>query len=131
MMIRSYQGKSPKIAPSAYSDETAVMIGDVTIGEDSSLWPMVVARGVIYSIVIGKRTIIQDGVILHGTHDGHSSPGGHPRYIVSGVDGRSPGHFARAYGRGSLPDRHSRHRDGWRRVGVKRHARCRQPRSGR
>ena len=66
------------IAMSAYIDETALVIGDVSIGEHSSLWPMVVARGDVNRIVIGAYTNIQDGSILHGTHDGPFSSGGHP-----------------------------------------------------
>jgi len=85
MTIKNYQGKSPTIAASAYVDESAVVIGDVTIGEDSSLWPMVVARGDVHSITIGSRTNIQDGCILHVTHDGKFSPGGFPLVIGNSV----------------------------------------------
>jgi carbonic anhydrase/acetyltransferase-like protein (isoleucine patch superfamily) len=77
MTIRTFSGKTPVIADSAYVDETALVIGDVTIGEDTSLWPMVVARGDVNSISIGKRTNIQDASILHVTHDGKFSPGGY------------------------------------------------------
>ncbi|RKZ43589.1 MAG: gamma carbonic anhydrase family protein, partial [Gammaproteobacteria bacterium] len=53
MTIRSLQGKTPDIADSAFVDETAIVIGDVTIGEDSSIWPMTVVRGDVNSIKIG------------------------------------------------------------------------------
>lgn len=76
MTIRSFNNISPNIHTSAYIDETAVVIGDVTIGEDSSLWPMTVARGDVHSIKIGTRTNIQDACVLHVTHDGEFSPGG-------------------------------------------------------
>ena len=76
MTIRSYKDKTPDISASAYVDEAAVVIGDVTIGEDSSLWPMTVARGDVQKITIGKRTNIQDACVLHVTHDGEFSPGG-------------------------------------------------------
>jgi Carbonic anhydrases/acetyltransferases, isoleucine patch superfamily len=76
MTIRTFNGAVPKIAGTAYIDDSALVIGDVTIGEDSSLWPMVVARGDVNSIIIGKRTNIQDGCILHATHDGKFLPGG-------------------------------------------------------
>ena len=76
MPIRSYQGKHPRIAPTAYVDDTAVVIGDVTIGAHSSLWPTVVVRGDVNSIAIGEYTNIQDGSILHVTHDSEYSPGG-------------------------------------------------------
>ncbi len=78
MPIRSFEGRRPVIAASAYIDEMALVIGDVTIGEHSSLWPMVVARGDVNRIVIGAYTNIQDGSVLHVTHDGPFLPGGYP-----------------------------------------------------
>ncbi|HHH35861.1 MAG TPA: gamma carbonic anhydrase family protein [Gammaproteobacteria bacterium] len=81
MSLRSFCGSSPRIAPSAYVDETALVIGDVTIGEDSSLWPMAVARGDVHRITIGARTNIQDGSILHVTQDNAFNPGGFPLNI--------------------------------------------------
>jgi Carbonic anhydrases/acetyltransferases, isoleucine patch superfamily len=77
MSIRRFEDKVPQIASSAYVDETALVIGDVTIGEDASLWPMVVARGDVHSIRIGARTNIQDGSILHVTHEDPFTPGGY------------------------------------------------------
>ena len=68
-MIRPYQGKRPQIAASAYIDPTAVIIGDVVIGEDSSVWPYVVIRGDVHYIRIGARTNIQDAAILHVMKD--------------------------------------------------------------
>ena len=85
MVLREYRGTSPRIAGTAYVDETALVIGDVTVGEDSSLWPMVVVRGDVHSITIGRRTNIQDGSILHVTHDGKFSPGGMALAIGDGV----------------------------------------------
>jgi len=76
MSIRKFENISPRIAESAYVDETALVIGDVTIGADVSLWPMVVARGDINTITIGARTNIQDGTILHVSHDSEFEPGG-------------------------------------------------------
>ena len=55
-MIRSYRGRWPDIAASAYIDPAAVIIGDVTIGEQSSVWPGVVIRGDVHWIRIGART---------------------------------------------------------------------------
>jgi gamma-carbonic anhydrase len=63
--IRAYRGKWPEIAASAYIDASAVIIGDVAIGEDSSVWPLCVVRGDVNYIRIGKRTNIQDGSVLH------------------------------------------------------------------
>lgn len=85
MTIRSFNGIKPKIARSAYIDDSAVVIGDVTISEDVSIWPMVVVRGDVHSITIGKGTNIQDGSILHVTHDGDFSPGGYALNIGEGV----------------------------------------------
>ena len=70
-MIRSYRGRMPKIPASAYIDPDAVIIGDVTIGELSSVWPCVVIRGDVNWIRIGARTNIQDGSVLHVMKDTH------------------------------------------------------------
>ena len=64
-MIRSYRGHVPQIAASAYVDPQAVVIGDVVIGEYSSVWPCTVIRGDVHSIRIGARCSIQDGSVLH------------------------------------------------------------------
>lgn len=64
-MIRSFQGRAPQIPASVYVDPQAAVIGDVGIGEDSSIWPCAVLRGDCYSIRIGARTSIQDGCVLH------------------------------------------------------------------
>src|SRR5580658_6518723 len=70
-MIRKYGGRVPQIAGSAYIDVAAVVIGDVSIGADSSVWPGVVIRGDVNWIRIGARTNIQDGSILHVYKDTH------------------------------------------------------------
>lgn len=75
-MIRSFQGVRPTIAPTAYIDASAVICGDVVIGDGSSVWPLVVIRGDVNRIRIGARTSIQDGSVVHVTHDGPYSPGG-------------------------------------------------------
>jgi gamma-carbonic anhydrase len=67
--IRPYRGKRPQIAASAYIDPAAVIIGDVVIGEDSSVWPCAVIRGDVHYIRIGARTNIQDGSVLHVMRD--------------------------------------------------------------
>jgi len=76
MTIRTFQNHPPTIHTSAYVDETALVIGQVTIGKDSSVWPMTVIRGDINTVSIGERTNIQDGTICHVSHDGPYSPGG-------------------------------------------------------
>jgi carbonic anhydrase/acetyltransferase-like protein (isoleucine patch superfamily) len=70
-MIRKYGGRTPQIAGSAYIDVAAVVIGDVSIGADSSVWPGVVIRGDVNWIRIGARTNIQDGSVLHVMRDTH------------------------------------------------------------
>lgn len=67
--IRPYRGKWPVIAASAYVDRAAIVIGDVAIGEDSSIWPLTVVRGDVNYIRIGARTNIQDGSVLHVMKD--------------------------------------------------------------
>lgn len=76
MAIRSYQDKQPTLASGVFIDVTAVVIGDVELGDDVSVWPMSVIRGDVNSIRIGARTNIQDGSVLHVTHDGKYTPGG-------------------------------------------------------
>ena len=95
MSIRKYGNTSPDIAASALVDETALVIGDVSIAEDASLWPMVVARGDVNSITIGARTNIQDGTILHVSHDSEFAPGGFPLTIGADV---TVGHQAILHG---------------------------------
>ncbi len=74
--IRDFEGFSPQIADAAFIDESAVVTGNVSIGEDSSVWPCCSVRGDIHSITIGVRTNIQDGSVLHVTHDSEFAPGG-------------------------------------------------------
>ena len=85
MPVRAFKGVAPRIAASAWVDPAALVIGDVTIGEQSSLWPMAVARGDVQRIHIGARTNIQDACILHVTHDSDYAPGGVPLRIGDDV----------------------------------------------
>jgi carbonic anhydrase/acetyltransferase-like protein (isoleucine patch superfamily) len=64
-MIRAYRGVVPKIAASAYIDQSAQVIGDVVVGERSSIWPNVTVRGDVNWIRIGEETSIQDNSVLH------------------------------------------------------------------
>ena len=84
MSIRAYKNHNPNIAGSAYVDEAATIIGFVTIGEHTSVWPNAVIRGDVNTISIGHSTNIQDGSILHCTHDGPYTPGGSPLVIGNG-----------------------------------------------
>ncbi len=70
-MVRTYQGITPTIDKSVFVEETAVVIGDVVIGEDSSVWFHTVVRGDVHFIRIGSRTNVQDLSLLHVTHDTH------------------------------------------------------------
>src|SRR5919199_1555776 len=72
-MIRPFQGKHPRIHPSAFVEETAQVIGDVEIGEQSSVWFCAVVRGDVFHIRIGNRTNIQDGTVIHVTNGTHAT----------------------------------------------------------
>ncbi|MCW8927036.1 MAG: gamma carbonic anhydrase family protein [Xanthomonadales bacterium] len=85
MNIRSHRGKQPHIERDVYVDPSAVVIGDVKIGEQSSVWPLTVIRGDIHRIRIGKRTSVQDGSVLHVTHAGPYNPDGYPLLIGDDV----------------------------------------------
>ena len=94
-MIRNYQDISPSIGKGSYIDETAVVIGDVEIGENCSVWPLTVIRGDINKIRIGDNTNIQDGSVLHVTHRGDYNPEGAELHIGSEV---TVGHKALLHG---------------------------------
>jgi carbonic anhydrase/acetyltransferase-like protein (isoleucine patch superfamily) len=85
MTIRTYRDKSPRLGAGVYIDPAAVVIGDVDLGDDASVWPFVVVRGDVNRIRIGARTNIQDGSVLHVTHDGPYTPGGFPLTIGNDV----------------------------------------------
>ena len=83
--FRSYQGARPSLGARVYVDPAATVIGDVVLGDDVSVWPGVVLRGDVHHIRIGARSNIQDGSIVHVSHDGPYSPGGFPCLIGEGV----------------------------------------------
>ena len=72
-MIKPFQGKHPQIHETAYVAETAVVIGDVVVGEESSVWFGAVVRGDVFHIRIGERTNIQDGTVVHVTNGTHAT----------------------------------------------------------
>lgn len=84
-MIRSFQGMTPNIDPSAFVAETAVIIGDVTMGPESSIWYNCVARGDVNFIRIGARSNIQDLSMLHVTHKKTPDDPGAPLVIGDDV----------------------------------------------
>jgi len=84
-MIRQFKNVKPIIGENVYIDDSAVVIGDVTIGRDVSIWPTTVVRGDVESISIGDGTNVQDGSVLHVSHAGDYSSEGHPLTIGKGV----------------------------------------------
>lgn len=88
-MIRPYRGIMPRIPQSAYVDQAAQVIGDVTLGERASVWPCTVLRGDVNKIVIGNDSNIQDGTVLHGELD---------KYPVIVGDRVTVGHMACLHG---------------------------------
>lgn len=79
--IRSHAGISPNLSPRVYIDPAATVIGNVTLGEDASVWPGAVIRGDMHSISIGCRTSIQDNAVLHISHASDFNPGGWPLIV--------------------------------------------------
>ena len=84
-MIRSFKGISPVIDDSAFIAEGAVIIGEVSIGKESSIWYNCVVRGDVNFIRIGDRTNIQDLSMLHVTHKKHADDPGAPLIIGDDV----------------------------------------------
>ena len=93
-MIRSFNGKTPKIAESAFISEAAYVIGDVEIGENSSVWPGAVIRGDLGKIKIGKNTVIEDNCVVHS-----GTPAQPPIMDVTIGDNVIMGHGAVSNGR--------------------------------
>lgn len=85
LSIRRYQNHVPQCGERVYVDPSAIVIGDVHIGEDSSIWPFAIVRGDMHRIRVGARTSIQDGSVLHITHASDFNPGGHPLLIGDDV----------------------------------------------
>jgi carbonic anhydrase/acetyltransferase-like protein (isoleucine patch superfamily) len=76
MTIRAFQKQLPTLAENVFIDETALVIGRVTLGADVSVWPMTVMRGDVNNISIGARTNIQDGSVCHVTSPNNTHPNG-------------------------------------------------------
>lgn len=74
--IQPFAGKTPEVSESVYLHQSAQVIGDVSIGPDSSLWPNVVVRGDVNNIYIGQKSNIQDNTVVHVTHKGPYNPEG-------------------------------------------------------
>src|SRR5437870_8785789 len=72
-MLRSHLGRMPRVHPTAYIDTSAQVIGDVEIGEESSIWMSAVVRGDVNRIRIGRRSNVQDGTVVHVMKDTHET----------------------------------------------------------
>ena len=93
--LRSFNGKSPQLGARVLIDPSAVVLGDVVLGDDVSIWPQVAVRGDMHSIRVGARTSVQDGCVLHITHAGPFNPDGWPLIIGDEV---TIGHNATLHG---------------------------------
>ena len=83
--IRSHRGISPKLGQRVYIDPAATVIGDVSLGDDASVWPGAVIRGDMHRIVVGARSNVQDNAVLHITHASDFNPDGWPLTIGDDV----------------------------------------------
>ena len=93
--IRPYQETSPKLGERVFVDPSSVVLGDVVLGDDCSVWPLTTIRGDMHRIRIGDRCSIQDGSVLHITHAGPYNPDGFPLIIGDDV---TIGHKALLHG---------------------------------
>ncbi|HET7370376.1 MAG TPA: gamma carbonic anhydrase family protein [Gammaproteobacteria bacterium] len=85
MTMRKFESNAPAIGANVYIDPSADVIGRVTLADDVSIWPKAVLRGDVNTITVGPRTNIQDGTIVHVTHDGPYTPGGYATEIGADV----------------------------------------------
>ncbi|WP_415176671.1 gamma carbonic anhydrase family protein [Porticoccus sp.] len=83
--IRPYKGVLPTLGERVYIDPAATVIGNVTLGDDVSVWPGAVVRGDMHRITVGNRSNIQDTAVLHITHASDFNPGGWPLTIGDNV----------------------------------------------
>lgn len=83
--IRAYQGINPTVDQTVFIDETALVLGDVHIGKDSSIWPLTVVRGDVNKIRIGDNTNIQDNSVVHVTHPHNDVPDGYSVFVGDNV----------------------------------------------
>lgn len=81
LSVRTWQGITPQLGENVFVDPAAVVLGDVQIGADSSIWPHVAIRGDVNRIRIGTRTSVQDNCVLHVSHAGQYNPAGNPLLI--------------------------------------------------
>ena len=85
-VLRPFRDRLPTLGARAYVDPAASVIGDVVLGDDVSVWPFTVVRGDVNFVRIGDRTNLQDGTVVHVSHDGpHAKLGGFATRIGSDV----------------------------------------------
>ncbi|WP_108125742.1 gamma carbonic anhydrase family protein [Saccharospirillum mangrovi] len=85
MAVRPFRNHEPALGKAVFIDASAVVIGDVELGDDVSVWPGAIIRGDMHRIRIGARTSVQDGVVLHITHASDYNPNGYPLTIGDDV----------------------------------------------
>jgi carbonic anhydrase/acetyltransferase-like protein (isoleucine patch superfamily) len=85
MTLKSFQNQTPILGNNVYIDDSAIVIGAVILGDDVSIWPTAVVRGDVEKITIGNNTNVQDGAVLHVSHQGKFSERGHPLSIGTDV----------------------------------------------
>ncbi|MEA2120480.1 gamma carbonic anhydrase family protein [Halovibrio sp. HP20-50] len=83
--LRRHQGMEAQLGERVYIDPASVVVGDVVLGDDCSVWPMTVIRGDMHRIRIGARTSVQDGSVLHITHASDFNPDGFPLTVGDDV----------------------------------------------
>ena len=93
--LRSYKGTVPQLEARVMVDSSSVVVGDVELKDDVSIWPLVAIRGDVNKVRIGKRSNIQDGSVLHVTHKSPGNPEGYPLIIGEDV---TVGHKAMLHG---------------------------------
>jgi len=82
--LSAYNGIYPTLGNANYIHSSSVLVGDITFGDDVSIWPLVAARGDVNTITIGARTNVQDGSVLHVTRKSEHNPNGNP--LIIGAD---------------------------------------------
>lgn len=93
--LRPYKNSFPQTGERVMVDSSSVVVGDVQLADDVSIWPLVAIRGDVNKVVVGKRSNIQDGSVLHVTHKSASNPEGYPLLIGEDV---TVGHKAMLHG---------------------------------
>ena len=95
LSIRTFKGQTPHLGADVFVDPSAIVVGDVSLGDDCSVWPNTVIRGDMHTIKIGKRCSIQDGSVLHITHASDYNPDG---FALTLGDEVTVGHMAMLHG---------------------------------